>query len=143
MKNIKRSPNRLTVGSKPRGKPKVSNVATRKIPDKIAVFFARRIAPGMKGCFYRPNSRKTDSGWQQRIDGLNDLLGAARLKVHFATARADPCFEPGEFHRHALFLELLGDGLAPYLATALGALGFRPSFHVSRPLLRGVIHHGL
>ena len=35
MKNVKISPNRLPVGSKPRGKPKGSNGATRKIPDKI------------------------------------------------------------------------------------------------------------
>lgn len=71
---------------------------------------------GGQGSFVLPFG---EGEFEQRIDGLNDLLGAARLKVHLAAARADPGFQPGEFHRHALFLELLGDGLAAYLTTAL------------------------
>ncbi len=56
---------------------------------------------------------------EQRINRLNHLLGAARLKVDLTTARADSGLEPGELYRHAFLLELLGDGLAAYLAAAL------------------------
>ena len=52
---------------------------------------------------------------EQTVNSLSHLLCATGFKVDFATLRAHPGFEAGQFYLDPFFLKLLRNRFSPYL----------------------------